>query len=82
MVLICIRFSIQYGSGSLTGFLSSDMFEAGGLTSRVMFGEATKEPGITFKEAKFDGLCGLGFKTISVDGGLFILVWILYHILL
>ena len=64
-----IRFAIQYGSGSLKGFLSSDMFDVGGLKSRVMFGEATDEPGITFKEAKFDGLCGLGFQTISVDGG-------------
>merc|ERR1719300_108065 len=62
------KFAIQYGSGSLKGFLSSDMFTVGDLKDRVTFGEATDEPGITFKEAKFDGLCGLGFQTISVDG--------------
>jgi len=61
-------FAIQYGSGSLEGFLSSDVFTVGSLKSTVTFGEATKEPGITFKEAKFDGLCGLGFQSISVDG--------------
>jgi len=62
------KFAIQYGSGSLEGVLASDIFEVGGLKSRVTFGEATKEPGITFKEAKFDGLCGLGFQSIAVDG--------------
>ena len=70
--VLCIfstKFAIQYGSGSLEGVLASDIFEVGGLKSRVTFGEATKEPGITFKEAKFDGLCGLGFQSIAVDGG-------------
>merc|ERR1719361_1452762 len=62
------EFAIQYGSGSLKGYLSSDIFSVGDLKARVTFGEATNEPGITFKEAKFDGLCGLGFQSISVDG--------------
>jgi len=60
-------FFIEYGTGELKGYLSSDILTVGNLSTRVTFGEATNEPGITFKEAKFDGIFGLGFRDIAVD---------------
>jgi cathepsin D len=60
-------FHITYGSGSLKGYLSSDILTVGALQARVTFGEATDEPGATFKEAKFDGLFGLAYRSISED---------------
>ncbi|CAK7351433.1 unnamed protein product [Dovyalis caffra] len=58
---------IRYGSGSISGFFSNDAVTVGELVVKDQeFIEATKEPGITFLMAKFDGILGLGFKEISV----------------
>lgn len=60
---------IRYGSGSMKGFLSIDNLGLAGLKiENQTFGEATSLPGIAFVMAKFDGLFGMGFETISVDG--------------
>ncbi|XP_050214036.1 aspartic proteinase A1 isoform X2 [Mercurialis annua] len=58
---------IHYGSGAIAGFFSSDSVEVGSLVVKDQdFIEATKEPGVTFMVAKFDGILGLGFQEISV----------------
>lgn len=60
--------SIAYGSGSMQGFLSTDVLSLAGVNvQNQTFGEATKLPGVTFVAAKFDGLLGMGFQSISQD---------------
>ncbi|KAL6299679.1 endopeptidase [Sparassis latifolia] len=62
------EFSIQYGSGSMEGFVSQDKLNIGDLTIKGQdFAEATKEPGLAFAFGKFDGILGLGYDTISVN---------------
>jgi len=61
-------FQIQYGTGSMEGFLSSDVLSIGGLKASLTFAEAVQEPGITFVTAQFDGILGMGLANIAVDG--------------
>ncbi|KUI61690.1 Vacuolar protease A [Cytospora mali] len=61
-------FEIQYGSGSMKGFVSQDVLKIGDLTIKNQdFAEATQEPGLAFAFGKFDGILGLGYDTISVN---------------
>ncbi|THH28949.1 hypothetical protein EUX98_g5234 [Antrodiella citrinella] len=62
------EFSIQYGTGSMEGFVSKDTLTIGDITIKnQLFAEATKEPGLTFAFGKFDGILGLAYDRIAVN---------------
>ncbi|KAK8618424.1 hypothetical protein V6N13_132416 [Hibiscus sabdariffa] len=59
--------AIHYGTGAIYSFFCYDHVQVDDLVVEdQVFIEATKEPGLTFLVAKFDGILGLGFKEISV----------------
>jgi len=61
-------FEIKYGTGEMKGFVVHDVITIGELQCELDFAAATNEPGLTFKVAKFDGILGLGWPSIAVDG--------------
>ena len=62
-------FEIRYGSGSLSGFVSQDTVQLGDMKIQHQdFAEATSEPGLAFAFGRFDGILGLGYASISVNG--------------
>lgn len=64
-------FKIAYGSGPVSGVYSADTVKIGDYSlPSYTFAEVdnTKGLGIGWKVGKFDGICGMGFDDISVDG--------------
>ncbi|XP_017015546.2 lysosomal aspartic protease [Drosophila takahashii] len=62
------KFAIQYGDGALSGVLAEDIVRIAGLAApNQTFAISTKEPGDTFEAANFDGILGMGFRSIAVD---------------
>lgn len=53
----------------MEGYISQDTVQIGDLKIKnQLFGEATSEPGLAFAFGRFDGILGLGYDTISVNG--------------
>ncbi|CAD7960924.1 unnamed protein product [Amoebophrya sp. A120] len=68
------KFHIQYGSGPVDGFLGQDTLHLGNSGNvkleKYVFAEITDVSGLgmAYAAGKFDGILGLGWSTISVDG--------------
>ncbi|XP_014251960.1 aspartic proteinase A2-like [Cimex lectularius] len=59
-------FSIKYGTGEVSGFVSRDSLWIDSVEIKNQkFGEATSETRETFRPARFDGILGLGLPSIS-----------------
>merc|ERR1712107_682787 len=64
-------FKIEYGSGPVSGFYSKDTVNIGGVSFEdYTFAEVTDVSGlgISYSLGKFDGICGMAWGSISVDG--------------
>jgi len=62
------KFEIEYGSGGVSGFVSHDVAGFGGVLAPMGFGEIKKASGVAFYVSQLDGILGLAYGTISVNG--------------
>ncbi|XP_072494525.1 gastricsin-like [Notamacropus eugenii] len=62
-------FSIEYGSGSLTGVFGYDTVTIQDISiTKQEFGLSETEPGTDFEYSNFDGILGLAYPAISAGG--------------
>jgi len=64
------EFKIKYGSGPVSGIYSRDKMAIGSIAvPDYLFAEVTDVTGLgaAYKFGKFDGICGMGWDSISVD---------------
>jgi len=69
--LVTQGFDLTYGSGEVKGYLGSDSVVMGGVAvNNQIFGEVydPKGLGLAYKVGKFDGILGMAWPRISVDG--------------
>lgn len=63
------KFNITYGSGAVSGFVGQDTtFFAGLPAKNSLFAQITTLHGISFLASKFDGILGMAWPSISVNG--------------
>ncbi|XP_064237086.1 napsin-A-like isoform X2 [Aotus nancymaae] len=63
------KFTIEYGTGRVDGILSEDKLTIGGIKgASVTFGEALWESSLVFTLSRPDGILGLGFPILAVEG--------------
>jgi len=62
------EFKIEYGSGGVSGTAGKDTASLGGIAATMQFGEVTEAKGTSFIASKMDGIIGLAYNTISVNG--------------
>lgn len=63
------NFTIFYQTGNITGYLSNDDVSIAGITIlNQTFAEAVTQPGVVFVGSLYDGILGLGFQILAVDG--------------
>ncbi|KAL1787443.1 pepsin F-like [Sigmodon hispidus] len=61
--------NVAYGSGEMSGFLAYDTVKIGDLTVAAQaFGLSLEEPGTFMEYAVFDGILGLGYPDLSLQG--------------
>ncbi|KAM8779991.1 gastricsin [Rhynchonycteris naso] len=62
-------FSLQYGSGSLTGFFGYDTLTVQSIqVPNQEFGLSENEPGTNFVYAQFDGIMGMAYPALAEGG--------------
>ena len=63
------KFNITYGSGAVAGFVGQDSVWVAGLEAKnSLFAQITTLHGISFLASKFDGILGMAWPAISVNG--------------